>query len=198
MCGSKTPTVPDVSFQKKRCPRCVVPKKTLSQMCCSKNANVPDVSLNDFQKGNCPRCVVQKHPLSQMCRSKKRMPAFTERKTKKDEHHSPQQLALVQLPGTLSGHLLLVKETQKYESSPLPSLALALFESIRARLRVTRRKEAASEECVVQLRLSFRKNILKKKRFPPFFKDTLSLVLFASLVGDGGMVGGLSPPRLSW
>ena len=91
----KKVTVPDVWFKNTHCPRCVVPKKTLSQMCCSKNANVPDVSLNDFQKGNCPRCVVQKHSLSQMCRSKKRMPAFTERKTKKDEHHSPQQLALV-------------------------------------------------------------------------------------------------------
>ena len=75
-------------------------------------------------------------------------------------------------PGTLSGHLLRVKETQKYESSPLPSLALALLESIRARLRVTRRKEAASEECVVQLRLPSRKNIhilRKKKEIPPFF-----------------------------
>ena len=29
-------------------------------------------------------------------------------------------------------------------------------------------------------------------------EDTLSLVLFASLVGDWGMVGGLSPPRLQY
>ena len=148
MCGSKTPTVPDVSFQ-----------KTDAGVHRTENeegrAPLPTTTSTSLAPG---------HPLC---------------------------------PG-LSGHLLLVKETQKYESSPLPSLALALLESIRARLRVTRRKEAASEECVVQLRLSFRKNILKKKRFPPFFKDTLSLVLFASLVGDGGMVGGLSPPRLSW
>ena len=148
MCGSKTPTVPDVSFQK----------------------TDAGVHRTENEEGRAPlptttsTSLAPEHPLC---------------------------------PG-LSGHLLLVKETQKYESSPLPSLALALFESIRARLRVTRRKEAASEECVVQLRLSFRKNILKKKRFPPFFKDTLSLVLFASLVGDGGMVGGLSPPRLLW
>ena len=114
MCGSLKV---DIWLQNTHCPRCVVPKKTLSQMCCSKYANVPDVSLNDFewcncprchvlnipkkapvphvwfkknlcprcvlpkktlsqmscsehfQKGNCPRCVVQKHPLSQMCAS---------------------------------------------------------------------------------------------------------------------------------
>ena len=143
MCGSKTPIVPDVSFQK----------------------TDAGVHRTENEEGRAP------------------LPTTTST-----------SLA----PGHPLWALLLVKETQKYESSPLPSLALALLESIRARLRVTRRKEAASEECVVQLRLSFRKNILKKKRFPPFFKDTLSLVLFASLVGDGGMVGGLSPPRLSW
>ena len=171
-------------------------------MCCSKYANVPDVSLNDFQKGNCPRCVVQKHPLSQMCRSKKNaVPDVLFQKKRCPRCLVPKTRMSQMCRWTISKKvavLLLVSKTQKYESSPLPSLALALLESIRARLRVTRRKEAASEECVVQLRLSFRKNILKKKRFPPFFKDTLSLVLFASLVGDGGMVGGLSPPRLLW
>ena len=173
--------VPDVSFQKKRCPRCVVPKKTLSQMCCSKNANVPDVSLNDFQKGNCPRCVVQKHPLSQMCRSKKNaVPDVLFQKKRCPRCLVPKTRMSQMCRWTISKKvavLLLVSKTQKYESSPLPSLALALLESIRARLRVTRRKEAASEECkeaaseecVVQLRLSLRKNILKKKRCPPFF-----------------------------
>ena len=48
-----------VWFKKNLCPRCVLPKKTLSQMSCSEH----------FQKGNCPRCEVQKHPLSQMCAS---------------------------------------------------------------------------------------------------------------------------------
>jgi hypothetical protein len=39
----------------------------------------------------------------------------------------------------------------------------------RARVRVTRRKEAVSEQCVFQLRRSLRKNIKKKKISPHLF-----------------------------
>ena len=39
----------DSQAPKKPYPRCVVQKIPLSQMSCSKNANVPDVLLNDFE-----------------------------------------------------------------------------------------------------------------------------------------------------